>query len=67
MNVSQPGIQFKLTGPDGWIGFSNLTSDSALINLPTSGGYTLSALAPVANTAAITRFDSSKPCRPTWP
>ena len=43
VNVSQPGIQFKLIGPSGWIGFSNLTSDSDLINLPTSGGYTLSA------------------------
>ena len=43
VDVSQPGIQFKLTGPSGWIGFSNLTSDSGLVNFPTSGNYTLSA------------------------
>jgi hypothetical protein len=43
VNVSQPGIKFKLTGPSGWIGFSNLTSDSDLVNLPSSDGYTLTA------------------------
>ena len=43
MNVSRPGLAFSLTGPSGWVGFNNLTADSGLIPLPSSGGYTLTA------------------------
>src|SRR5437773_1272065 len=41
VNVSRPGAVFTLTGPNGWIGLSNLTADSDLINLPGSGSYIL--------------------------
>src|SRR5207249_1922116 len=32
---------FKLSGPNGWVGFNNLTGDSDLINLPANGSYLL--------------------------
>ncbi|WP_367871727.1 hypothetical protein [Luteolibacter sp. Populi] len=35
------GIVFTLKGPAGYIGFQDLAGDSALINLPASGNYTL--------------------------
>ncbi|MEO8166317.1 MAG: hypothetical protein ABI619_13065, partial [Betaproteobacteria bacterium] len=37
------GLGFRLTGPNGFIGFTDLSSDSEVITLPTSGTYTLSA------------------------
>ena len=43
INVSAPGIAFDLTGPNGWIGFSNLTSSSGLVTLPYSGAYSITA------------------------
>ncbi len=43
INSSAPGLAFDLRGPNGWIGFSNMTDDSDLLDLPQSGGYTLSA------------------------
>ncbi len=44
-NASTFGLQFSLKGPNGWIGFTNLSDDSELIVLPTSGAYTLIARA----------------------
>ena len=41
VNVSASGVAFDLTGPGGWVGFSNVTGQSDLINLPVSGTYTL--------------------------
>ena len=41
LNESAPGIAFDLTGPNGWVGFSNLTANSGLVDLPTSGNYAL--------------------------
>src|ERR1700730_8919801 len=35
------GFQFDLTGPNGYTAFSGATSSSGLIDLPTSGTYTL--------------------------
>jgi RHS repeat-associated protein len=36
-------VAFTVRGPNGWVGFSNLVSDSGLISLTNSGGYTLTA------------------------
>src|SRR5439155_22606113 len=39
--TSSPGIQFGLTGPGGFVGFSGLTADSPPVTLPTTGDYAL--------------------------
>jgi YD repeat-containing protein len=41
--VSGASPAFDLTGPDGWIGFSNLVAASGLVTLPASGNYALTA------------------------
>src|SRR5205807_438158 len=41
INATTSAIQFDLTGPGNWSGFSGLASSSNLITLPTSGSYTL--------------------------
>ena len=41
INTAGPGFQFDLTGPNGYTAFSGASSSSNLINLPTSGTYTL--------------------------
>ena len=43
LNASYPGIVFDLLGPNGWVGFSDLISDSGFITLPSTGVYTLKA------------------------
>ena len=43
INEATNGIQFALTGPAGFTGFSGLTTDSDLLTLPVSGIYTLVA------------------------
>ncbi len=43
INKTSAGLVYTLTGPNGLIGFSNLTGDSPLVSLPVSGVYTLSA------------------------
>jgi RHS repeat-associated protein len=43
VNSTDPGIEFSLTGPDGWVGFSGLNASSDLLNLPAPGMYTLEA------------------------
>src|SRR6185503_8220273 len=43
VNISRAGVQFSLTGPNGWRGFSSLTNDSAPVTLPSSGAYRLEA------------------------
>ena len=40
---SATGIQFRLDGPGGYLGFTNLAGDSSLVTLPTSGNYVLTA------------------------
>ncbi len=49
--ASSPSVQFDLTGPGGFAGFTGLTADSAPVSLPSTGTYTLTARvagAPVA-------------------
>jgi RHS repeat-associated protein len=41
--AAAPGIQFDLSGPGGFSGFTGLTASSGLVSLPTSGEYTLKA------------------------
>jgi RHS repeat-associated protein len=41
INAANAGIQFDLTGPNGFTGFSGLTGNSGVITLPTAGTYTL--------------------------
>ena len=38
---ANPSLQFSLTGPDGFTGFSGLSTSSDLVTLPTSGTYVL--------------------------
>src|SRR5208337_2231353 len=38
---ASPALQFSLTGPEGFTGFTGLTTSSSLVTLPTSGTYTL--------------------------
>ena len=39
--IAATNIVFELSGPNDWIGFSELSGDSGLINLPVSGDYAL--------------------------
>src|ERR1035441_1722473 len=43
INVASPGVAFNLSGPSGWVGFSNLVTSSSLVTLPFAGNYTLTA------------------------
>jgi YD repeat-containing protein len=38
---SSPSVAFKLTGPGNYVAFQDITGDSPLINLPSSGNYAL--------------------------
>ncbi len=46
VNASGAGVSYQLTGPSSWSGFSGLTDDSELINLPETGTYTLQVTSP---------------------
>jgi hypothetical protein len=41
INTSAPGITFTLKGPNGYEGFTEISGDSALLTLPTSGAYSV--------------------------
>ncbi|MFN9915114.1 MAG: hypothetical protein ACK53L_21165, partial [Pirellulaceae bacterium] len=41
VNSTSSAIKFSLYGPNGWVGFSGLSSDSELVTLPENGSYTL--------------------------
>ncbi len=41
INTFSPAIRFRLTGPNGWTGFSDLNGDSDLLALPSTGAYVL--------------------------
>lgn len=43
LNPSTTGVRFELSGPGGWVGFKEVTSDSGPLTLPESGKYTLTA------------------------
>ena len=45
VNASPPSLAFKLTGPNNFTGFSGVTADTDLINLPADGTYILEVLA----------------------
>ncbi|MHB1558088.1 MAG: RHS repeat-associated core domain-containing protein, partial [Isosphaeraceae bacterium] len=49
INFNYGSEVFNLTGPGGYSGFSNLTQDSGLITLPSSGTYTLSVVGTGGN------------------
>ena len=71
VNLSGAGVGFDLTGPNGWIGFTNLTADSSFITLPASGNYSVLAhslngqygaiYAFQLNSAAITNLNLGAP------
>jgi RHS repeat-associated protein len=42
LNATTSSIRFSLSGPNGWVGFSDINSNSDLITLPSSGQYVLS-------------------------
>jgi RHS repeat-associated protein len=50
LNESGTGLVFSLTGPNGFTGFSNSISSSSLIDLPTSGTYTLAVFSSTGAT-----------------
>jgi RHS repeat-associated protein len=58
--ASNPGIQFGLTGPGGFVGFSGLTSDSPPVTLPITGDYTLT-VASAQQQAGAYAFDLETP------
>ncbi|MCC7339273.1 MAG: hypothetical protein IT422_29625, partial [Pirellulaceae bacterium] len=41
LDRDSPHVKVDLLGPNGWVGFESLTSESDLINLPANGSYTL--------------------------
>ena len=43
LNASAGALKFDLVGPGGWLGFSNVVSESDFVTLPSSGTYTLVA------------------------
>ena len=43
INTTGAGTVFDLAGPEGWTGFSDISGDSDLITLPSSGTYTVTA------------------------
>ena len=45
MSAAPATLQFKLTGPNNFTGFSGLTGDSGLVTLPANGTYTLEVTA----------------------
>src|ERR1700733_3057433 len=44
---SSTGLVYSLTGPNGYSAFSNATTSSPLIDLPTGGAYTISVQGPL--------------------
>ena len=43
LNAAFTGVRFALTGPDGWVGFVDLSGDSDLVSLPEAGAYQVTA------------------------
>src|SRR5262249_49783199 len=54
VSATSSSIKFDLTGPDGYVGFTGLSGNSALLSLPTSGGYVLRAYAADGKTGSYT-------------
>jgi hypothetical protein len=43
INADSPSLRFRLTGPDGWVGFDGINSDSEVVVTPAAGEYVLEA------------------------
>ncbi len=43
VNADSPGIRFRLTGPEGWVGFDGINADSDVLVTPAAGEYVLEA------------------------
>jgi RHS repeat-associated protein len=52
--ASAGGLAFSLTGPNGFVGFAKLGSNSPLTTLPTAGTYLLSAQSTGGSTGSFT-------------
>jgi RHS repeat-associated protein len=48
--ASSPDIEFELTGPGGFVGFTGLAADSAPLELTAAGSYTLTVHSPTGQT-----------------
>src|SRR5262249_4893245 len=60
LGTAQAGIQFDLDGPNGFVGFSNQTGDSGLVNLPSTGNYTVVAHSDLVHQGAyVFRLDQT--------
>ena len=57
VDLSGTGVGFDLDGPNGWRGFTNLTADSSLIALPSSGNYYVEAHSLNGQYGAIYAFE----------
>ncbi len=57
--ISTTGVEFTLTGPAGYVAFSDSTASSGLINLPNSGTYTLTVQA-TGDTVASYSFEMAQ-------
>ena len=57
VNESSPGVAFGMTGPNGWVGFTNLVSSSGLVTLPYAGNYALTAQGTVGAYGIAYAFD----------
>ena len=57
VNVAGPGVAFDLVGPNGWYGFTNITSDSSLVTLPAAGNYSVLAHTINGQYGAIYAFE----------
>jgi RHS repeat-associated protein len=60
VNAAPPSIMFTLTGPDGFVGFSGLTGDSGMVNLPADGAYVLESSAGTAGSYAFRLVETSQ-------
>ena len=59
INETSTGLLYSLTGPNGFSGFSNLTGDSPLINLPSSGSVYVVGARRATGRRATTRSSSN--------
>jgi len=75
VSFSSPNLAFRLTGPGNYVAFTDLTGDSSLISLPSSGGYTLHVYSLTGDTGAysfvlkqtsVTTLSSGIPYTGTW-
>lgn len=62
VNAERAGVQFDLTGPNGFTAFSGLSGSSDLLTLPAAGAYTVTARSAQRQTGAYAfRLDQSIP------